>query len=226
MKPDNIVQAQIDAYQKNFIKYGDDPMGTFQNNKATQYFRFERNLNQFDLANNNYSILDIGAGICDLHLHLMENNIQHQYFGIEIVPEMIAYAQSKFPEIQMSNQNILIDDTVPICDVVVLSGVLNLPAGVTESDWNEFSFSLIKKMFELCRVGISFNMLSSHRTFTDPSLAYFDPAEVFNFCVNNLSRFVHLDHAYPLYEFSITVFKKEYMQDAYDNEDFKKYFKA
>jgi hypothetical protein len=144
---------------------------------------------------------------------------------VEIVPEMIEAARNKFPEIKIENHDIVKDTNVPQADITLLSGTLNLLAGAEEEEWKEFSFSLIKRMFELSKVGISFNLLTSYRTFSDPTLAYFNPAEVFDFCMNNMSRFVMLDHAYPLYEFSVTVFHKEHMRNEFANPAFQKYLK-
>ena len=227
MNLNNILSAQRDAYQKNFIEQGDSAKGTLWNNRETQYFRYERIIREFNLSQANYSVLDIGAGLCDMHAYLLEKNIEHTYCGVEIVPEMIATAEKKYPGIQIIQEDILSASNIPQSDVVLLSGTLNLHTGVTEADWREFAFSVIKRMFELCKVGISFNLLTSHRTFTDPTLVYFDSSEVLNYCISQLSRFVHLDHAYPLYEFSVTVFKNEFMKEQYSkNAVFDKYFKS
>jgi hypothetical protein len=225
MNSDKIIKAQLDAYRPNFLEHGDKPQGTFQNNSETQQLRFERIIRQFNLQQNKFSIQDIGCGTCDLHQYLLDKKIEHKYCGVEIVPEMIETARKKFPEITLNNYDLIKDKNIPLCDITVLSGTLNLLAGVSESEWKDFSFSLIKRMFELSKVGISFNLLTSHRTFSDPTLAYFNPAEIFDFCVQNLSRFVLLDHAYPLYEFSVTVFHKEHMRNEFNNEAFQKYLK-
>lgn len=225
MNSERIIKAQLDAYRPNFIEHGDKPQGTFQNNSETQRLRFERIIRQFGLQHKNYLIHDIGCGTCDLHQYLNDAGIEHNYYGTEIVPEMIEAAKIKFPKISVNNHDLLTDTAIPQSDITVLSGTLNLLAGATETEWKEFSFELIKKMFELSRVGISFNLLTSYRTFSDPTLAYFDPSEVFEFCMKNLSRFVMLDHAYPLYEFSVTVFQKEYMRKEFNNPAFQKYLK-
>ncbi len=225
MNSDKIIKAQLNAYRPNFIEHGDKPQGTFQNNSETQQLRFERIIRQFQLTQNKYTIQDIGCGTCDLHQYLLDKKIAHTYYGVEIVPEMIETAQKKFPDITLKNHDLLNDTDIPLADISLLSGTLNLLAGVNEEEWKDFSFSLLKRMFELSKVGISFNLLTSHRTFSDPTLAYFNPTEVFDFCIKNMSRFVHLDHAYPLYEFSVTVFHKEYMRKEFDKEAFQKYLK-
>jgi len=73
---------------------------------------------------------------------------------------------------------------------------------------------------------IVFNCLTSYKTFSDPTLLYFDPIKIFDFCAKNLSRFVIIDHGYPLYEFTCTVFRPEYLSKSYNNQKFNKYFSA
>lgn len=225
MNSDKIIKAQLDAYRPNFIAHGDTPEGTFQNNSETQQLRFERIIREFELDKNCYTLHDIGCGTCDLHQYLLDKKIAHQYSGIEIVPEMIELSRKKYPNISVENFNLITDKNIPMADVTLLSGTLNLNTGGNEAEITEFVCSMIKRMFEISRIGISFNMLTSHRTFTDPDLAYFDPAFILDFCIKNLSRFVHIDHAYPLFEFSVTVFQKDYMKQKFETEAFKKYFK-
>jgi len=62
-------------------------------------------------------------------------------------------------------------------------------------------------------IGISFNFLTSYCTYFNESLFYLDPSKVLKFCIENLSRFVILDHCYPLYEYTVTVFSKDYIRE-------------
>ena len=89
----------------------------------------------------------------------------------------------------------------------------------------KFIFSMIEKMFSLCTKAISFNVLTTYKTFTDPTLFYLSPEEMMRYCMGNLSRFVTIDHSYALYEYTVTVHKKEYLKSRYDQEFFAKYFK-
>mgnify|MGYP006908448159 FL=1 len=110
-------------------------------------------------------------------------------------------------------------------DFTVLSGTFNLPGEVNRLDWEKFCFDMITKMFSTSKKAISFNFLTSYSTFTDESLFYMDPSKVFDFCMKNLSRYVFVNHGSPLYEYTITVFKKSFMSQKYHQDDFKKYFK-
>lgn len=222
----DIIQRQIEAYRPNFLKHGDSPKGTFQNNTETQYLRFAKLLENLPIERGGeFSIHDVGSGMCDLHKFLLEQNINHAYSGTEVVQEMIDIAKKKFPEIKLFNRDLLSVTETGVYDFVVLSGTFNLPSSVPQTEWKEFCEQVIVKMFDLAKKGIAFNFLTTESTFTDPTLFYFSPSEALTFCQKNLSRFVFVDHAYPLYEFTVTVLKKTPLKDQYAGEAFEKYFK-
>ncbi len=51
------------------------------------------------------------------------------------------------------------------------------------------------------------------------------PNKMFDYCCKNFSRFVAIDQSYPLYEWTISIFKKEYMQEKYPQPELIKYLK-
>lgn len=221
----NIIKEQLRVYQPTFIQHGDSPKGTYQNNKETQYLRFQM-LTEHLLNNYTHNTIeDIGCGICDLYGYLKSKNLKFTYSGTEIVDEMITLAREKYPEITIRNRDILSETVQEKHDFVVLSGTLNIPGNVEQEEWKKFCFSLISSMYGMCNKAITFNFLTSHRTFTDPTLFYFDPSEVMDYCLAHLSRFVELKHSYPLYEGTVTVYRGNYIQEQYNNPAFEKYFR-
>lgn len=225
MKND-IVENQKNIYGENFNIHGPTPRGTFQNNIETQNLRFSflmKNLLEYE--NSIFSIHDVGVGLADLHQYLDDSKIEHTYSGTEIVEEMVDFVNKRFPNINISNRNILNADDNEIYDYVVLSGTLNLRNTVEEQEWKDYAFLLISKMFKMAKKGISFNFLTTYKTLSNENLFYLDPKEIFDYCMTNLSRFVSIDHAYPLYEATITVFKEDFLKEKYDLNTYGKYFK-
>ncbi len=224
---DSLLKTQQAIYRENYLKYGDTPQGTFQNNERTIFTRFEQLLKDLlPYKPHDFSVFDVGAGTALLHTYLLQKNITHQYAGSEIVEEMISDCLKKYPGINLYNEDITKNFHSTNYDFVVLSGTFNMMQNLSEKEWKDYCYAVILKMFDLCEIGISFNMLTSYSTFTDGSLAYFNPSEVFDFCQKNLSRFTILNHGYPLYEFTITVLKKDALKEKYTEEEFKKYFTA
>ncbi|HEV7879392.1 class I SAM-dependent methyltransferase [Bradyrhizobium sp.] len=223
-----IIAAQRNAYRAEFVKHGDTPLGTHQGDRTSLDMRFEallRNLAPHLRAGT--SIHEVGSGLCDLYGFLKSSGLNRRitYSGTEIVQEMIDHAAQKYPEVTLCNRNFLECGADEQYDFVLLSGTLNLLAGVEGDEWKAMCLALIKKMYAHANNAIAFNFLSSYRTFSDPLLYYFDPAEMFDFVTRNLSRFIHLDAGYPLYECTVTVFNKNYLSTFYGHDDLKKYFR-
>ncbi len=217
-----VSESQRKAYGGQYQKHGDSVLSTFQNNRETQNLRFERLMKMILPQPDCFSIHDAGCGLADLHAYLFRRKIDHRYSATEIVPEMAAWASKKYRGAKVHAGDFLAHRQEKY-DFVVLSGLLNLPAGSPRNLWQEYSFRFIRKMFQSSRRAAAFNFLTSYRTFSDPALCYFDPRDVLDFCLKNLSRFVVLDHAYPLYESTITVFHSEYLRKRYRSASFKRY---
>lgn len=218
-----IIESQKKIYGDAFEEHGATPKGTYQNNIETQYLRYDRLIKNLKEYLSESTIHDVGSGVCDLHRYLLNNKIRHEYSGTEIVQEMIEYSLKEYRDIKIYNRDLL-TVTNETYDYTVLSGTLNLLNDLDKKDWKQYSYNLIKKMFAMSRKGIAFNFLTSYNTFNQDDLMYFDPSEVFKYCIKNLSRFVIIDHGYPLYEATATVFKKDFLKSFYIGNAFDKYF--
>lgn len=227
MSDEVVIAAQRNAYRANFLEHGDSPLGTYQNNQTTQYLRFERLLrNLVPEAGSRATLHDVGSGLCDLYQFISGKGLDVilDYSGTEIVEEMNAAARLKFPRLTLLNRNLLLpsDDRY---DFVVASGTFNLLGGIPESEWRTTCYRLIEAMYARAKRAIAFNFLTSYRTFSDPSLCYFDPREMFDFATTRLSRFVELDASYPLYECTLVAFRPDYVASRNDHPHLAKYFR-
>jgi hypothetical protein len=223
-----MIAAQRNAYRAEFVKHGDTPLGTHQGDRTSLDMRFEALMRHVvPHLGARATLHEVGSGLCDLYGFLKSSGLQRRisYSGTEIVQEMIDHAAQKYPEVALSNRNFLDCGADEQYDFVVLSGTLNLLAGLRDDEWQTMCLALIRKMYAHADKAMAFNFLSSYRTFSDPLLCYFDPTEMFDFVANNLSRFIHLDAAYPLYECTMTVFNKNYFSTLYGHDDLKKYFR-
>lgn len=224
----SIIGAQREAYRANLLKHGEGPKGTLQNDVSTQYLRFRLLLKEIaPHFSGGTTLHDLGSGLSDLHGYLIEAGLADTiiYSGTEIVDEMIEISRRKYPSVTLVNRDLreaTVDEKYDFC---VASGTFNLLGGVADPEWRELCFSLIEKMFDISKKGISFNVLTTYRTFSDETLCYFDPKDVFDFLTTRLSRFVIADAASPLYEVTFTVFRKEYMSPCYPGDAFQKYFR-
>jgi hypothetical protein len=224
----SIIAAQANAYRAEFVKHGDTPLGTHQSDRTSHDIRFEALMrNIAPHLGPRATLHDVGSGLCDLYRFLKSSGLDRRisYSGTEIVQEMIDHAAQKYPGVKLGNRNFLDAGLDERYDFVVLSGALNLLAGVDGEAWKAMCLALIGKMYLHAERAIAFNFLTSYRTYSDPLLYYFDPKEMFDFATAELSRFVVLDASYPLYECTVTVFNKDYMAALNGHEDLKKYFR-
>jgi len=220
-----ILEAQLEAYRSNFLQHGDTPQGTYQNNRVTIEERHRQLMaNLLPFLPSNFTLCDIGSGTCDLHGYLLMNKIQHEYTGVEIVPEMRQIAALKYPNIRVIGGNVLEDDIVGKYDVVVASGTFNLKGRIVTKDWEEYVLTVVKKMFSIANIGIAYNALTAYSNYKDDSLYYMAPELAVTYAQRDLSRFCCLSTLWPLFEFTLTVLREEAVSKAYEKIEFNKYF--
>jgi len=226
MDINKIIADQQSIYLQNFIENKESAEGTFQNNRATQHLRFQKILEPFlPILNTRVTFHDVGCGSCDMHQYMLDNNHQCVYSGTEIIDEMVAYSKQRFPRIDVKNRDILGKDFTDRFDILVFSGGLYFPGNIDHIEWKKFVFEMIDKMYAQCEVGISFNLLTTYKNMHREDLFYLDPKEIIDYTATNLSRFFNLSHNYPLYEWTISIFKPGYIQSLYQSEECEKYFK-
>jgi SAM-dependent methyltransferase len=228
METSEITKRQREIYGNNFQTHGDTPQGVFWNNEETQNLRFARLVKEIPQVeqSQSFSIHDVGCGTTGLHEYLLAEDIAHEYSGTEIVPEMVAKGKEKFPTIEIYNRDITHQSVSDRYDYVALSGVLNLREQCPEDEWVYHCKQLVSSMFSMSRYGMLFNFMTSNITIAqDPTLQFFDPAVILKFCHDTFSRFVLIDHSYPLFEVTATVFTLEGMRKMYPEEQFAKYLK-
>ncbi len=226
MDSKKIIEDQIRIYKDNFIENADSSLGTFQNDRATQHMRFEHIIKPFlDIMNEKTTFHDFGCGSCDMYQYLADRNIKVDYSGTEVIQEMIDYAEKKYPGIKVYNRDVLKEKVTDKYDLVVFSGGLYFPGAVPKEEWKQFVFDIIDSMFEMCTIGISFNLLTTYCDYQVDHLFYLDPKEILDYCIKKHSRFVNIEHSYPLFEWTVSMYKKEYIKQKYPQPEFQKYLK-
>ena len=203
----SISERQRDLYQESLDKHGDSARATHQNDPVTQCLRFERLIKEIEPFLPGNSIHDVGCGFGELGEYLTQREAGCAYSGIEIVVD-----------------DFIARDYEGSYDFVVASGVFNIPGKVQPDEWNLYNQAMTKKMFALATKGIAFNGLTTFADFRRDDLHYWDPTQVLSFCQSELSRFCILDHAYPLYEWTLTVLHQDFVRDAYPADELTKYF--
>lgn len=187
-------------YRAQFAAFGDQALGT-QMSREGQRFRFRKLLEIADLTDR--SVLDVGAGLGDLYPFLREAYPTARYEGVDVVPETAAHAARKYPEVRFRVADLMTEDLADRYDYVLLSAVFNnaMP-GATD-----FLEGLVARAWRVAERGLAFNFLSTHVNFTEPAMAYHDPARVLDTVVRTLSRKVRLEHHYERCDVAVFVYR-------------------
>jgi SAM-dependent methyltransferase len=219
----SISERQRDLYQESLDKHGDSTRATHQNDPVTQHLRFERLVKGIAPFLPGSTIHDVGCGFGELGEYLAQREAGCTYSGIEIVAGMAKMGRERL------GVDIVVDDFIArdyerSYDFLVASGVFNIPGEVEPGEWSLHNQALIGKMFATATKAIAFNGLTTFSDFRREDLHYWDPGQALSFCQSELSRFCVLDHAYPLYEWTLTVFHQDFVRGAYPQDELAKYF--
>lgn len=197
---DQIKQEIVDNYRNLFHVYGDTPEGV-QMSEAGQFFRFNKLIEIAPLEGK--KILDVGCGLGHFYPFLVKRFGTVDYTGIDIVPETVAYAKSKYPNARFIVHDITKTPLNELFDYVLMSVVFNNIVCETSM----FLEEMVKAAFAHCKCGLAFNFISKHANFHDPKMAYHDPAHVFNYCIEHLSKKVVMHHCHERADVAVFVYK-------------------
>jgi SAM-dependent methyltransferase len=193
----------IGLYEGRLDQFGYDARTVGWKDQADQWLRFSILCRGLDLAGKR--ILDVGCGLGDLVSFLDERHADYaEYVGIDISPRLIEQATARFGR---QGRRFLAADFLEVFDlgqfdVVLCSGALSFRI----DDNVAFAERMIAKMFETCREATAINCLSTYVDFQLPKNYHYRPEAMFSFA-RSLTKWVRLDHDYPLYEFTLQMFR-------------------
>jgi SAM-dependent methyltransferase len=201
-KPMNaqVKERVISDYRALFQKYGDSPEATGMSSEG-HLFRFRKLAEIADLRN--HRVLDIGCGIGAFYPFLIEKFGRLEYTGIDIVPETVEFAAKKYPGAHFLCRDLAVESLDETFDYVFISTVFNK----TIPGYDGLMWDLLTLGFKYCTLGLGFNFLSTYVNFTDAGMAYYDPAEVLDFCIRNLTRKVVLHHHYERVDVAVFAYR-------------------
>ena len=150
------------------------------------------------------SLLDVGCGFGGLLGYLEQHGIPVVYTGIDVVPRMVEHARQTFPEASWEVGDIFAFIPEKPFDYVVCNGILTQKLTATIPEMDAFAERLIMKLFDLCRVGAAFNVMSTEVNYMVDNLYYRSPVELLAWCLAEVTPRVRLDHLYPpLHEYTM-----------------------
>lgn len=200
-------------YTAKFAEHGPTPRGVDWNRTADVELRYEKML---AVARDNAAgatWLDVGCGYGGLLEYAGRTGRELAYTGIDVSAPMIEFAARQFPAARFECADLFdlpaggLPAGGPGFDYVVCNGILTQKLGAGIQDMERFARRLIQAMFALCRRGAAFNVMTSRVNFTAPNLFYKSPVEMLAFCLDEVTTRVLLDHSYPLYEYTVYLYR-------------------
>jgi SAM-dependent methyltransferase len=197
-------------YRRTFLTHGANSRGVdWGENEGNARLRQEMMLKVLRPGHERGSILDVGCGYGALAGVIKERGLALAYRGIDVVREMVDEGRRRHPDCDFMQGDVL-DIEVDSHDYVVCNGILTQKLGASTLEMNRYAQRLIRKMYETCRVGAAFNMMTTHINFQRESLYYRNPAEILAWCMSELTPRVRIDCAYDLwYEYTVYLFRPD-----------------
>lgn len=183
-------------------------------NRNNQDLRFNSLIYQLKFIDNFGDVVDIGSGFSDFYFFLLRSKITFdKYIGFEVIKPFCELSIKQFE----NNINVKIynDDFLNFKDKVdttFASGIFGIGSGI-DSEMYEYVEKIIDKSVNISRKAIALNFLSpfsSRKSFSNS----FHPQ--INQIVEILSKYSYrfiVDHSYSPFEFTITIFKNESIND-------------
>jgi len=204
----------IKHYEDLLKKHGDHYLALDWKSPESQKLRFNVLADIFEMTgkNSNFSVLDVGCGFGDLYGYLKQANFKFSYAGYDITPGVLNVARRKYPEARFEVRDLLTDPNPERFDFVFCCGALNI-SFEERALHLEFVRDLLLRMFELCKIGVAANFLSSQAIyhlpeegFRQPQYFYAKPEEIIGFAKGMTSRFI-MRHEYHPGDFTVYLLK-------------------
>lgn len=199
-----------DHYENTFEMYGPSAMGVdWGEEEKNLNLRYEKMLAVLqDSSLNLPTLLDVGCGFGGLFHYANANGIDLRYTGIDVAENMIEWARKNFSKNQFYLGDVLEMEFDTQYSYVVCNGILTQKLNTPGLTMDEYAHKLIRRMYGLCLEGIAFNVMTTKVNYFANNLYYRNPAELLSWCMSEITRHVKIDHAYPLFEYTIYLYRK------------------
>jgi SAM-dependent methyltransferase len=206
---DSISEALGRHYAEQFSRHGPSSKGVdWGPDEAQMFLRYDQMLKvgaDQELARP--SLLDVGCGFGGLQRYAISKNIDLDYTGVDLAKNMIDWAAQNITPGTFLHGDLLRHEFDRQFDYVVCNGILTQKLDIPASQMDQFAAQLIRKMFSLCRIGTAFNVMTSKVNYRATNLYYRDPGEMLSWCLSEISPRIKLDHSYPLYEYTVYLYR-------------------
>ena len=175
--PINDIQRNTKVYNEyEFIGMED---GWYPKNKQQNYRLMLKLPELTGIPLKGTSVLDVGSGKGDFAPILKSHGV-YSYLGIDINPVILDIARQRHPDEVFLFADLLKDDVGDRFDYVFCSGALTLL--LTGMDNYDFFKQMVKRMWDLSRIGVVINVLTDEKDAINTDLFFYNPEKVYTIC--------------------------------------------
>jgi len=222
-----ISKSQANYYDTLLKEYGPSVDAVASGKQIYKELRYEKLCGVFE-KDIELTLHDVGCGLCHLYEYIKKAypDKSINYSGSEITSEFVDYCRKNYPTNQFYYRDLSERAFDERYDYLVFGGTFYHLVDTTEKNFDIYMKKMIVKAFAMCNRGLAFNFITSYVQYRYDGLFYAKVPNIIDFVANNMSRFFSIDHAYPLYEYTVYIYKEEYIASHYRDESFRKYFKT
>lgn len=205
---DPVSEALGRHYAEKFSQHGPSSEGVdWGPDEAKAALRYEKMLGVVAGVAGRPSLLDVGCGYGGLLGYAAGRGVGLDYTGIDVARNMVEWAAANSPAGRFLHGDVLEHEFGAKFDYVVCNGILTQKLEVSGLQMDRFAARLVRRMFDLCEVGVAFNVMTTKVNYYSNNLYYRNPAELLAWCMSEVSAHVRLDHSYPLYEYTVYLYR-------------------
>ena len=194
------VERIVSRYSTRLREHGDDIRTLASGTEERRRIRFEV-LTAVGVESRT-SVVDVGCGFGDYFGYLVERGIDVDYLGLDINPDLVKVARTKYPAARFEVRDIQ-REPPPQADFVVSTSAFNLP--LLHQDNYEFIAEMLRVMYGNARRGVAVDLLSTYVDYQSPHGFHYAPERVLGLA-KGLTKRVTIRHDYPLYEFCVYLY--------------------
>ena len=193
--------AIVDLYEDRWHELQEDVRTLGWKSREDQALRFRVLADVGDL--HGATVCDVGCGFGDLLVHLDGVVSPVDYIGVDLVPSFLEQAARRHPEASFRCLDATSDAFDVEADWFLLSGALSYRV----ADNMGVTAATLERLLRLARKGVAANFLSSYCTYQHTRNFHYEPEELFR-VARLLTPWVRLRHDYPLWEFTLYLYKE------------------
>jgi SAM-dependent methyltransferase len=201
----------VSHYEACLEKYGDTHLGVDWPKQEDADTRYGVMLGVIKKdTTGKVSLLDFGCGASHLYEYILRHRLDNiEYSGLDLSEKFIRLSTSKFPSVNYYCLDILDDHAdIPDFDYILVNGVFTEKRELSFEEMFAYFKRVVSRVFGKTRVGIAFNVMSSHVDWERDDLFHLPLDTLAAFLTKELTRDFIIRNDYGLYEYTTYVYRR------------------